>query len=96
MNKTASPYYLYEEGEVVDDTEYTVFECARWQSYRSVLTSTIDVIVGVMIACRENWASVAKNALHILRLKKRDLDAAECVSDGVRNRDLDQRNSGDT
>ena len=64
MSKTASPYCLYEEEEVIDDAEHTVFECARWQSYRSVLMSRIgmisaDNIVGVMIASKENWAAVA-------------------------------------
>ena len=59
MDKTASLYCLYEEGEVIDDAEHTVFECARWQSYRSVLTSIIGTItaaniVVVMIANRKN------------------------------------------
>ena len=30
MGKTASPYCLYEEGEIIDDAEHTVFECASW------------------------------------------------------------------
>ena len=42
IGKTASPYYLYEEGEVIDDAEHTFFECARWQSYRSLMTSIIE------------------------------------------------------
>ena len=71
MGKTASPYCLYEEGKVIDDAELTVFERVRWQSYRSVLTS--------MIASRENWTSVANYVERILRLKKRDLEAAEHV-----------------
>ena len=29
MGKTASPYCLYEKGEVIGEAEYTVFECAR-------------------------------------------------------------------
>ena len=53
-------------------TEHTVFECARWQNYRSELISTIGTttaanIVFIMIASREigpQW---------ILRLKKSDL-----------------------
>ena len=65
MDKTISPYRLYEEGEVIDEPEHTVFECARWHSYRSVLmliiwTITAPNVVGVMIASRENWASVAE------------------------------------
>ena len=36
-------------------------------------------IVGVMIASRENWASVANYVQPILRLKKRDLEAAKHV-----------------
>ena len=53
--KIASPHCLYEEGEVIDDAEHTVFECACWQSYRSELTSRIETItaanmIGVMIA----------------------------------------------
>ena len=64
IGKTASPYCLYEEGEIIDDAEHTVFECARWQTYRSELTSTIRTIadaniIGVMTASRENKASVA-------------------------------------
>ena len=35
--KTASFCCLYEEGIVIEDAERTVFKCARWQSYRSVL-----------------------------------------------------------
>ena len=59
IGKTASPYCVYEEGEVIDDVEHTVFECARWQSYRFELPSTIGMIRaanigGVLIASREN------------------------------------------
>ena len=36
-------------------------------------------IVGVIIASKENWASVAKCVERILKLKKRDLEAAEHV-----------------
>ena len=73
MGKLASPY---EEGEIIDGAEHTAFECGRWQSYRSELTSTI---VGIMIASRENWASVANYVERILILKKRDLEAAKHV-----------------
>ena len=64
MGKTAFPYDLYGEGKITDDTEHTAFKCARWQSYRSVLTSVIGTdtaanIVGVIIASRNNWVSVA-------------------------------------
>ena len=57
MGKTASPYFLYEEGEIIDDAEHTVFQCSGWQSYRFELTSAIGTItaaniVGVMIASR--------------------------------------------
>ena len=84
MDKTACPYCLYEEREVIDDAEDTVFLCAHWQSYRSVLTSIIGTIkaaniVGVMIASRENRASVANYVDWILRLKKRNLETAEYV-----------------
>ena len=79
---TTSPSSDYEEGEVINDAENTVFECAHGQSYRFVLTSIIGTItaaniVEIMIASRENWASVANYVEHILRLKKRDLEAAE-------------------
>ena len=75
MGNTASPYCLYEKGK------QTVFKCARWQSCRSVLTLIIgkimaSSIVGVMIASKENWASVANYVEQILRLKKRDLEAS--------------------
>ena len=55
MGKTAFPYCLYEEGEVFDDAEHTIVECARLQGYRTVLTSIIGTksaanIVGVIIA----------------------------------------------
>ena len=84
MGKIASSYCLYEEEEIIDDAEHTVFECARWQTYRSELTSTIGTItaaniVGVMIVSRENWASVAIYVERILRLKKRDFEAAKHV-----------------
>ena len=85
MGKTASPYCLYEEGEIIDDAEHTGFEYARWQSYHSELTSTIGTItavniVGVMIASRANCAPVANYVEPILRLKKRDLvEAAKQV-----------------
>ena len=42
-------------------------------------TTTAVNIVGVMIAIRENWASEANYVERILRLKKRDLEAAERV-----------------
>ena len=59
MGKIASTYCLYGEGEVLDDTKHTVFECNRWQNYRSVLTLIIGTItaaniVGVKIASGEN------------------------------------------
>ena len=64
--------------------EYTVCECARWQSYHSVLTSVTETItaaniVEFMTASRNNWASVAYYVEQILRLKKRDLETAEHV-----------------
>ena len=43
MGKTP-PYCLWEEGEVIDDAKHTVFECARWQSYCSVLMSIFGTI----------------------------------------------------
>ena len=56
---------LYEIGKIIDDAENTVFKCACWQSFRFVLTSvigtiTITDIVGAMITCRENRASVTR------------------------------------
>ena len=52
-------YRVTEEGKVIEDAEHTILECARWLSYRSVLTSVIGMItaaniVGVMIASRKN------------------------------------------
>ena len=84
ITKTASPFCLYEEGEVIDDAEHTVFKGARWQRYRCELTSTIGTIteaymVWLIIASRENWASVANCVKRILKLKKRDLEAAKHV-----------------
>ena len=84
IGKTASPYCHYEEGDVVDDAEHTVSEYARWQSYRNILTSIVITItganiVGVMIARRENWASVVNYVERILRLNKRYLETAEHV-----------------
>ena len=72
MGKTNSSYCLYEEGEINDDAEQTVLKCARWQSYRSVLRSVIGTItavniVGVVIASKENCASVANYVERILR-----------------------------
>ena len=59
IGKTASPYCIYEEGEIIEETEHIVFECALWQSYRSQLASTIGTITAVnivadMIASRKN------------------------------------------
>ena len=73
MSKTAIPYCLYDEGQVIDYTEHTVFECARWQSNRSVMTPIIGTItatkiVGVMIVIRENWDSMANYLEGISRL----------------------------
>ena len=84
MGKTASPYCLCEEGEVIDDAKHTVFECARWQSYRSVLmaiigTITVANIVVFMITSRDNWTSVANYVDWILSLRKGDLEAAEHI-----------------
>ena len=84
MGKYYYPYYLYEEGEIIDDAEHTFFECTRWQSYCSELMSTIKTItaaniIGVMIAGRENWASVANYVGRILTLEKRDLEATKHV-----------------
>ena len=87
MGKTATPYCLYEEGKVIDDAEYTVFEYTRWQSYRSVLTLIIGSftaanIVGVIIASREKWASMVNYVERILTLKKRDPKAVKHVGTG--------------
>ena len=84
MGKTASAYCLYEEGAIINDAEHTVLDCARWQIYSSELTSTIGTItaakiVGLLIASRENWVSVANYVEQILRLQKRDHEAAEHV-----------------
>ena len=49
-------------------------------------TITAANIVGVMIANRKNWASVANYVQRILSQKKRG---------SIRNRDLDERNSGE-
>ena len=73
MGKTTCPYCIYEEGEVIDYVEHTVFECSGWHSYRSVLTLIIRMIraaniVGVMIASRENLVSVANYVERILRV----------------------------
>ena len=81
-------------------------------SYRSVLMSTIGTIttaniVRVMIASRKNCTSVANYVERILRLKKRNVGAVENVvtlawiilvhvSNDIRDRDLNERNSGDT
>ena len=40
---------------------------------------TAAYIVGVMITSREDWAPVENYVVRILRLKKRDLEAAEHV-----------------
>ena len=53
-------YCLYEDGEAIVDEEHTVFECANWHSIIGMITAAI--IVGVMIASRENWASVPNYA----------------------------------
>ena len=70
---------------MINDTEHTIFECARWQSYRFGLMSIIATItaaniVRVIIARRENLASVANFVERILRLKKRDFKAAVHVA----------------
>ena len=62
---------LCEEGELIDDAEHTVVEYARWQRYHYVLTSiirriTAANIVGIMMACRESWASVTNYMQHFL------------------------------
>ena len=82
MDNTASRLTFYEEEKVIDDAEHIVFECARWQSYLSVLSSIFEAmtaanIVGVISTSMENWDSVANYVERILRLKKRDLEAAE-------------------
>ena len=79
---------LYEEGEVMDDAEHTIFECARWQKYRSALTSIIEMIMAaniirVMIMSRENWTLMANYVERILRLKKKDLEVTPCRRVGI-------------
>ena len=112
MGKTAYLCCLYKEGEVINDIDHPVFACARQQSYRFVLTPVIGTItvanmVEVMIASKGNWISGANYMKLILRLKKRDIEAAEYegapaqvklthMSDGIQNRHLDERNKGDT
>ena len=84
ISKTASPNSLCVEGEIINDAEYTVCECIRYQSYCSELTSTIETITaaniaGIMIASRANLALVVNYVERILGLKKRDLKAAQHV-----------------
>ena len=58
MAKTAFPYSLYREREVIDDAEHFVFECACWQSKRFVLTEqTLCTGVNNYID-HESWDSV--------------------------------------
>ena len=50
LHRRSVPYCLYDKGEVIDDAEHTVFECAHWQrSYHSVLTSIIVTIMAAKI-----------------------------------------------
>ena len=84
MDKTSPLYFLYEGREIIDAAKYTVFKCARWQNYRSELMSIIATItatniVCAIIACRENWESVANYMERMLYLEKRDLEVAEHV-----------------
>ena len=74
--------FLYKEEEVFDGAKHTVFKCAHWQSYRSKPTSITGTIasiniIGGMIASGESCISVTKYVERILRLKKKDLEAAE-------------------
>ena len=76
VGRTASPFCLYEEGEIIDDTEHTVFEYARWQELTSAYGTIMAAnIFGVLIAGRETWVSVENYVERILRLKNRELEA---------------------
>ena len=82
MGKSASPYCLYKEQEIIDDREHIIFECTRCHCYRSALMPTVGTImvaniVEIMISNIEKWTSVVKNVEFILRLKKRDLEPTE-------------------
>ena len=84
-------------------TPYGILTIFHWQSHRSELTSTIGTITAanvdrIVIACRENWASV----VNYVQLNKRDLKVVKHVdmpaqkiltqgSDGLRNRDLEEK-----
>ena len=48
-----------------------------------------------MFASSENWISWANYVELIPKLKKRDLDSTEIVTDGIRNTDVDERNIGE-
>ena len=67
--------------------------------YRCELTSiigtiTVANIVGVMMASRENWGSVANYLERILRLKKRELRCASLENTGTRVRGYTKQGPG--
>lgn len=83
INKTATPYCIYEGEGVIDDSEHTFFTCIRWSERRRELEENIGVItvenlIDVMTANETNWRAVAKYTEYILRCKKNDLDTANC------------------
>ena len=74
----------------------THFECAAGSSVLTSIIGTIMAanIVGVMIASRYNWASMPNYVERILRLKKRDLEAAGLDDTGSRARRYTKQEPG--
>lgn len=78
MGKTESANCLYDTD--IDTAEHTFFECAKWQNEREIVQHqmgriTPDNITELMRASEENWISVSRYVYHVLKHKKRDLDA---------------------
>ena len=74
-NTTAVPEWERVHGKRLD----LVIEGPHTDYLTTSFMVRLGNIIGVMIASRENWASVANYVERILRLKKRDLEAAEYV-----------------
>lgn len=82
MGKCSTPFCIYEEQKHIDDAEHTFFKCCHWSEDRRRLAAqmgeiTAENIVEKITEGQDNWKTVARFVEHVLRTKKRDLDAAQ-------------------
>lgn len=79
IGKADSPDCIYGDA-TIDDANHTFFMCERWKNERECIEAELgrlnaENIIEKMLISEENWRTIARYVEHVLRTKKRDLEA---------------------